>query len=118
MVALLPILIKNLIIPQKRLAEQWRTNREVLKEVLWQVLQPLTFKQNHSAESGYFNILCADDNFRCCKLVLAGWLADCAESSDLHHLEQNVCFRCERPKNELRDHVPPHEQHPRQDHDL
>jgi len=34
MVALLPIPIKNRNIPQKRLDEQWQTNREVLNEVL------------------------------------------------------------------------------------
>jgi len=34
MVALLPILIRNCNIPQKRLDEQQQTNREVLNEVL------------------------------------------------------------------------------------
>jgi len=53
MVALLPIPFKNRNIPQKRLDEQRQTNREVLNEVLWQLLQPLTFKQNSNAESGY-----------------------------------------------------------------
>jgi hypothetical protein len=42
MVALLPILINNRNIPQKRLNEQRHTDREVLKEVLRRVLQPLT----------------------------------------------------------------------------
>jgi len=90
MVALLPIPIKHCNIPQKRLDEQRQTNREVLNEVLWRVLQPLTFKQNPNAESRYYNILCADGNFRCCKPVLAAWLADCPEYSDLHHLERHV----------------------------
>ena len=71
MVALLPIPIKNRNIPQKRLDEQRQTNREVLNEVLRRVLQPLTFKLNPSAESGYYNVLCADGNFRRCKPVLA-----------------------------------------------
>jgi hypothetical protein len=43
MVAVLPIPIKNNNIIQKRLDEQRQTNREVLNEVLWPVLQPLTF---------------------------------------------------------------------------
>jgi len=53
MVSLLPIPIKNCNIPQKPLDEQRQTNREVLNEVLRRVLQPLTFKQNPNAESGY-----------------------------------------------------------------
>jgi len=118
MVALLPIPIKNHNIPQKRLDEQRQTNREVLNEVLRQVLQPLTLKQNPNAESGYYNVLCADGNFRRCKLVLAAWLADCPEYSDLHHLERHVCFWCECPKNELGDYVPSDKQHPRQDHNV
>jgi len=81
MVALLPIPIKNRNIPRNRLDEQWQTNREVLNEVLRRVLHPLTFKQNPSAESGYYNVLCADCNFRRCKPVLAAWLADCPEYS-------------------------------------
>jgi hypothetical protein len=90
MVALIPIPIKNRIIPQKRLEEQRQTNREVLNKVLRRVLLPLTVKQNPSAESGYYNVLCADGYFRRCNPVLAGWLADCPEYSDLHHLERHV----------------------------
>jgi len=118
MVTLMPIPIKNGNIPQKQLDEQRHTNREVLNEVLWRVLQPLTFKYNPSAESRYYNILCADGNFRLCKPVLAAWLADCPEYSDLHHLDRHVCFWCECPKNELGDYVPPDKQHPRRDHNL
>jgi len=118
MVALLPIPIKNRNIPQKRLDEQRQTKREVLNEVLRPLLQPLTFEHNPSAESGYYNALCADGNFRCCKPVLAAWLADCPEYSVLHHLERHVCFRCECPKNQLGDYLPPGKQHPRQDHNL
>jgi len=116
MVALLLIPIKNHNIPQKGLDEQWQTNREVLNEVLRQLLQPLTFKHNPSAKSRYYNVLCADGNFRRCKPVLAAWLADCPEYSDLHHLERHVCFWCKCPKNELGDHVPPDKLHPRRDH--
>jgi hypothetical protein len=90
----------------------------VLNEVLRRVLHPLTFKQNPSTESGYYNVLCADDNFRRCKLVLAAWLADCAEYRDLHHLEQHVCFWCECQKNAHGDYVPPDKQHPWRDHNL
>jgi len=75
-VALLAIPIKNRNIPQKRLDEQRETNREVLNEVLRRVLQPLTFKHNPGTKSGYYNVLCADGNFRCCKPILAAWLAD------------------------------------------
>jgi len=53
MVALLPIPIKNCTIAQKQRDEQWQTDREVLNEHLRWVLQPLTFKQNPSAESWY-----------------------------------------------------------------
>ena len=87
MVALLPIPIRNRNIPQKCLDEQWHINREVLNKVLRRVLQPLTFKHNPSAEAGYYNVLGADGNFRHCKPVLAAWLADCLEYSDLHLLE-------------------------------
>jgi len=69
MIALLPIPIKNRNIPQKRLDEQRQTNREVLNEVLRRVLQPLTFKKHSSAESGYYNVLCAEGNFMGCKPV-------------------------------------------------
>jgi len=74
MVALLLIPIKNCNIPQKRLDEQRQTIREVLNKVLRWLLQPLTFKQYPSARSGYYNVLCADGNFRRCKPVLAAWL--------------------------------------------
>jgi len=71
MVALLPIPIKNRYNPQKRLNEQRQTNREVLNEVLRRVLHYLTMKQNPSAESGYYNVLCVDGNFSRWKPVLA-----------------------------------------------
>jgi len=118
MVALLPIAIKDRNIPQKRLDKQRQNNQEVLNEVLRQVLQPLTLKQNPNAKSGYYNVFCADGNFGQCKPVLAAWLADCPDYSDLHHLERLVCFRCGCPKNELGDYVPSDKQHPRPDHNL
>jgi len=118
MVALLLIPIKNRNILQKGLDEQRQTNRAVLNEVLLRLLQPPTFKHNPSAESRYYNVLCADGNFRRCKMVFAAWLANCPEYSDLHHLERHVCFWCKCPKNELGDYVPPDKQHPRQDHNL
>jgi hypothetical protein len=118
MVALLPIPIKNRNIPQKRLDEQRQTNRPVLKEVLTRVLKHLTCKHNPSTESGYYNALCADGNFKRCKPVLAASLADYPEYSDQHNLERPVCFRCECPKNEIGDYVPPGKQHPRRNHNL
>jgi hypothetical protein len=118
MVALMPIPIKNRNSPQKRLDEHRQTNQEVLNEILRRMLQPLTFIQNPNAESGYYNILCADDNFRHCKPVLAAGLADYPENSDLHHLEPRVRFWCECPKNELGDYVPSDKQYPRRDHNL
>ena len=90
----------------------------MLNEVLRRLLQPLTVEQNPSAGSRYYDVLCADCNFRCCKPVLAALLADCPEYSNLHHLERHVCFWCECPKNELGDYVHPDKQHPRRDHNL
>ena len=118
MVALLPIPIKNRNIPQMRLDQQRQTSREVLNEVLQRLLKPLNFDQNRSAQCGYLKVLCADGNFRRCKPVLAAWFADCAEYSDLPHLQWHVCFWCECPKNELGDYVPSDKQHPQRDHNL
>jgi hypothetical protein len=118
MVSLLPIPIKNCNIHQKRLDEKRQTNQEVLNEVLRWVRRPLTFKQHPSADSGYYSVLCADGNFRCCKPVLSAWLADCPEYSDVHHLERPGCFWCECPTNELGDYVHPDKQYPRRDHNL
>ena len=87
MVALLPIPIKNRNMPQKRLDTQQQTSREVLHTVLRQVLQPVTCNHNPSTESRYYNVFCADHNFRHSNPVLAALLADCREYSDLHHLE-------------------------------
>jgi len=53
LVTFLPIPIKTRNIPHKRLDEQRHTNRKVLNNVLRQVLQPLTFKHNPNARSGY-----------------------------------------------------------------
>jgi hypothetical protein len=90
----------------------------VLDEVLRKVLQPPTLKHNPNTESGYYNVLSADGNFRRCKPVLAAWLADYPEYSDLHHLERHVCFWCKCPKNQLEDYVPPDKQHPQRNHNL
>jgi len=118
MATILPIPMKNCNISPKPLDEQWQTIPEVQNNVLRRVLHPLTFKQNPCAERGYYNVLCADGNFRRCKPVLEAWLADCPEYSDLHHLERHVCFWCECPMNELGDYVPPDKQHPRRNHNL
>jgi hypothetical protein len=118
MVALLSIPIKNHTIPTKLLDELWQTHREVLNEVPQRQLQPLTLKHNHSTGSGYYNVLCADGNFRRCKPVLAAWLADCPEYSNLHHLEQHDFFWFECPKNELGEYVHADKRHPRRDHNL
>ena len=75
-VALLPVPTKNRNINQKQLDEQGQTHQEVLNAVLRRVLWPLNFRQNPRPKSGYYNVLCADGNFRCCNAVLAAWLAD------------------------------------------
>jgi len=112
-VALLPIPIMYHNIHQKRQDEQQQTNWEVLNGVHWRVLQPLTLKQIRCADSGYYNLLRADRNFRRCKLVLVAWLAHCAEYTDLHHLEWHLCFWSECPKNEHGVCVPLDKQHHR-----
>jgi len=118
MVALLPIPIKNHNIREKRLDELGQRVREVLNKELRWLLQPLIFTPNPSSGSRYYNVFCADGNFSGCKQVLAAWLADCPEYSDLHHLERHVCAWCECPKNELGDYVHPDKQRPRRDHNL
>jgi hypothetical protein len=118
MVAHLPIPIKNCNIPLKRLDELRKTHREVLKEVLRWVLQPLTYKQKPSTKSRYYHVLCGDGDFRRYKPVLAAWLADCTEYSNQHHHERHFCFWCECPKNKLGDFVPPDKQHLRRYHKL
>ena len=99
MATLQPIPIKNRNIPQQRLDEQQQTIRDVLNEVLLQLLQLFTFNHITSAGGGYHNVLCADGNFSRCKPVIAAWLADCPEYRDLHHLERHVYVWCECPKN-------------------
>jgi len=99
MFALLPIPITNRNISQTRLVDLQQTNQEVLNVVHWGVLPPPTVIQNPCAESGYYNILCAEGNIRCCKLVLAASVTDCPEYRDRQHLEQHVCFWCKCPQN-------------------
>jgi hypothetical protein len=111
-IALVPIPIYNHNIAQKRQDEQRQTNREVLNEELWWLLPPVTLKQNPSAGSGYYKVLCADGNYRHSKQVMAAWLAECPEYSDLHHLERHVCFWPDCRKSELRDFVHSDKQHP------
>jgi hypothetical protein len=90
MVALLLFPIKNDNIPLKPLDEPRQTNQQLLNEVLWLELHPLSIKQHPSAESGYYNVFCRDGNFRLSKPVLAAWNADCLYYSDLHHLKRHV----------------------------
>jgi hypothetical protein len=92
MVALLTIANKNCNIPQKPWDEQTQTNREVLDKVLRRLLNPLTIKQDPSAGSGYYQVFCADGDFRRCKLVLAAWRTDCPLYSDLDHLVWHDCI--------------------------
>jgi len=92
MFTLLPIPIENRNIPLKRLNEQRQTNREELNEVLRRVLQRLTLKQHPDVESRYYKVLSADGNCRHCKPVLAAWLADCPQYSNLYHLVQHGGF--------------------------
>jgi hypothetical protein len=118
MVALRPNPIKNCNIPQERPDEQQLTNREVLKEVLRRVCLTLPLKQHPNAEKGYYNIVCADGNFRCCKPVIAACLVDSPEYSDLYHLKLLVCFWSKYPKNAPGDHIPSDKQHHWCDHNL
>jgi len=118
MVALLPIPIRYDNIPQRRQGEQWHKIRAVQNEVVQQVPQPLTCKQNASTESRYLKVRWAHSNFRHCQPVLAARLADCLTYSVLHHLKRHVGFWCECPKNQLGDNVPPDKPHPQQDHNL
>jgi hypothetical protein len=69
-------------------------------------------------ESRHYNDPCADGNLRHCKSDFAAWLADCAEYSDLLHLERHICFWCDCPKKELGEYVHPGKQHPQRDHNL
>jgi len=101
MVPLLLIPIKTCNITYKRLDNQLQTNQGVLNEVLWQVLQPLTIKQNPSAKLGYYNLLCAAGNFRRCKLVLAAWPADCPEYRCIDHFQEHVCIWYDCPRMNL-----------------
>ena len=116
MVALLPIPPKHRHESKSRRDEQNATNRSVLQEVLYRVLEPLTFPDQVSDDHGYYNVLCADRHYRRCKPVLAAWLADCPEYNDLHGLERGVCMFCECPKAELGDPVTPKKEHPTRDH--
>jgi len=59
MLTLLPIAIKNRNVPHKQLDKQQQTNWAVLNDVLWWVLQPVTFEQNPNTESGYYMVGCA-----------------------------------------------------------
>ena len=116
MVTLLTISIKTCNISQQWLDTQRQTHHEVLNEGLSWILQPPTFPHNPRTESGYNNIICADGNLRHCTPVLAAWLADCPEYSNLHAPMQHVWFWCECPKKEVGDYVPPDNQHPWWDH--
>jgi len=86
MVSLVLIPIINCNSAQTLLDEQRHTCRSVLNIELRRVLCPLTFQQNPSARRGYYQDICADDNIRCCKPVIAAFLIDCPEYSDFHHL--------------------------------
>jgi len=60
--------------------------------LVWRVLQLLTCKSNPGTGSRYCDSLCADGTSRRCKPVLAAWLPDWPEYSDIHHLKRHVCF--------------------------
>jgi len=117
-VALLPIPINIRNIPPKRLDEQWQTNREVLNNVLREVLQPLNFEQDPGRQERVLQRSLCRWQLQALKPILSASVADFPENSDLHHLQRHVCFWCECPKTELGDYVPPDNQHPRQDHNI
>jgi len=112
----LQIRTKNCNIPQKWVNEHHQTNWEVQNEDLQGILQPLTFKQNSGARSGYYNVSGDDGNFRCCNSVGAVRLADYAENSTLHHLEWHSGICCECPKHWLGDYDTSKKQCPLRDH--
>jgi hypothetical protein len=104
-------MVTVLCIPIKRRGVAWdgldvlhRTKGEVLDEMIRRVLQPFTCIQHPSTNSGYYNVLCADGNFRRCIPHLSAGLPDCPDYSYLHHLKREVCFCCEGHLNELGDH--------------
>jgi hypothetical protein len=105
-VALLPLPMKNINIPQARLNERQQTHREGLNDVLQRVLRSPTLTHNPSTERAYYNIFCANGNFRSCKLVSAASLADCPAYSDQHHHEQHISFQCKCPNTKLGDYIP------------
>jgi hypothetical protein len=115
---LLRIAIKNRNSRHKLLDEPQQTNREVLHKLLRRVLQPLHFKHNARADTGYYTVLCPDGNFQHCKPVLAARLGYCPEHGDLYHHEWHVCFWCRCPKNKLGVYVPFNKQHPQQNHNV
>jgi len=91
-VTLRPIPITHRGVPQKGLDELLQTMREVLTDILRQLFHALTLKHNPCTESRYYNVLCANGNVRCCKLVSAAWLADCPDCFNLHNLEWHIMF--------------------------
>jgi hypothetical protein len=54
----------NCDLPHKQQDEDQTTTRDVLNNVLWRLLQPLTQKRYPNAIGFYYNIVCADGNFR------------------------------------------------------
>jgi hypothetical protein len=117
-VALRLIPMQSCNIPQKRLDEQRQTNREVLNKVLRRELQPCSFKHNPNTKSGYYNVPCADGNFRCWKPIIAAWFADGPKYSELHHFDRHECFLWECAMIKYGDFVPYDKQYPRWDHNL
>jgi len=117
-VTLLPIQIMSLMIPEMGHDEQQQSDREELNKILWQVLQPLTLKQNTNTETGYYNLLCAGGYCRHCTLVSAGWLTNYNQYGDQYYFEWHFCIWCQNSKNKLGNKVLPDKTHPWQGHNL
>jgi hypothetical protein len=96
LLALLPVPFKLKALGHKARAAQVSRNREVLQEVLQQVLEPL-----HDAGRLGKDAKCSDKHQRRCFPRLAGWIADYPEQCDIAGVNGNCCPWCECPASDF-----------------